>query len=145
MALIRFSPLEEMSVLRDQINRIFEPISTNGDSRSLSHTLPVEVTETPEKYCVRLMVPGLPPEKIDLQATQQELIVSCETQPRELQENEVVHLNQFNYGKFSKKLNFPEAINHEAIEAKYEYGILEVSLPKVESAQRKQIEIKVMN
>jgi HSP20 family protein len=145
MALIRFSPLEEMSILRDQINRIFEPVSPNGDSRSLSHTLPVEVTETPTQYCVRLMVPGVAPDKIELQATQRELIVSCETQPRQLQENETVHLNQFNYGKFSKKLSFPEVIGHENIEAKYEYGILEITLPKAENAQRKQIEIKVMN
>lgn len=144
MTLIRFSPLEEMSVFRDQINRILEPVSSDGDNRRLSHSISVEVTETPSNYCTRLIVPGVAPEKIELQATQRELVVSYETQPRPLDQHESVHINQFNYGKFSKKLSFPEDIQQDKIEAKYEYGILTITLPKAESVQRKQINIKVV-
>ncbi len=143
MKLVRWSPLEEMSLLKDQIDRIFEPFSASGDERLLSHSLPVEVTETQAEYRVRLLVPGIDPEKINLQMSERELSVSTETQPRELEEGEMVHMNQFRYGKFSKQLSFPQAIDQNQVQANYTHGVLTITLPKAENNKRKTIPIHV--
>jgi len=144
MKLIRWSPFDEISTLRGQIDRIFEPLITHTDEESdFSYALPVEVVETPQHYQVRVMVAGVDPEKIELQGTQKGLTVAYDTTPRELEKDEIVHLKQFKYGKFSRQLSFPEAIDADKINAKYEYGILEVALPKAEKSKGKTIEIKV--
>lgn len=143
MKLVRWSPLEEMSILRDQIDRIFEPFTSNGDSRLLHFTVPVEVTETPKHYTVRAMVAGIEPDRIELQVTPKTLIISGELPPRDLEKDETVHLNEFQYGKFSKKLAFPENVDSEKVEADYRHGILEIRLPKAEFSNRRTIEIKV--
>lgn len=143
MSIIRWSPLEEMNILRNQIDRIFEPSSSNGNHRALKHLFPVEVTERPDQYLVKLLVPGIDPEQIKVESTHKELIIFAETQPRELEKDESIHLSEFHYGKFSRHLSFPLAINPDKIEAEYEFGILKVRVPKAEAAQRKPIKIKV--
>lgn len=136
--IMRRWPLEDMNILRKQINRIFEPCQTDSE-----YLIPVEVAEKQEEYQVRLMVPGIEPKLISLEATQRELIIRAECQPRELERDENVHLSDFPYGKFIRHLSFPLAINPEKIEAVYELGILNVKVPKTEAAQRKTIEVKV--
>jgi len=143
MSLMRWSPLEEMSILRNQIDRIFEPTSTNGNKKSLSHFFPVEVTEKPCEYLLKVMVPGIDPDQIKVESTARELIISAETQPRELDKDESVHLSEFHYGKFSRHLSFPLPIETEKIEAEYEFGLLKIKVPKTEAAQRKHVEVKV--
>jgi|NOAtaT_6_FD_contig_61_3540907_length_1261_multi_4_in_0_out_0_1 HSP20 family protein len=143
MTLMRWSPLEEMNILRNQVDRIFEPTVANGNRKSLSHFFPVEVTEKQDQYMVKLMVPGINPEQIQVESTQKELVITAETQPRELDKDENVHLSEFHYGKFSRHLSFPLAIDTEKIEANYEFGILKIRVPKTEPAKRKHVEVKV--
>lgn len=144
MKLVRWSPLEEMSILRDQIDRIFEPmVAPNGHDSTLTRSLPVEVTETPTQYRVRVMIPGVNPEQIQLQATKKELSVLVELKPRELEKDETVHLNQFQYGKFSKTLTFQETVETDTVDARYEFGILDIFLTKAEISKRKPIQIQV--
>lgn len=147
MAMIRWSPLEEMSLLRNQIDRIFEPASSLGEKTQNRHYLPVEVTERADSYQIRLLVPGLEPEQISRQikidATGKELNVTAKCMPRELGKDETVHINEFHYGEFSRHLSFPQAINVEGIEAEYALGVLNVTVPKMESARARQVEIKI--
>jgi HSP20 family protein len=143
MKLIRWSPLEEMGVLRDQIDRIFEPVSLNGDTHRLGQTLAVEVTETEQHYRVRALIPGLDPEALQLQVTEKTLMLSGETRPRELEKEEILHLNEIPTGQFSKKLTFPQAIAPDHVEASVELGILDICLPKAQNTRSRNIEIKI--
>jgi HSP20 family protein len=143
MTLMKYSPFEELGTLREQINRMFEPAMLSTEGRYGTYSLPAEVTETPTQYLVRVMVPGVDPQQIQLEATQKELTVSYQTEVRNLEEGERLHLNQFQYGKFAKSLTFPELIDNNRIEARYKHGVLTVTLLKSESVQRKAIEIKV--
>jgi HSP20 family protein len=43
---------------------------------------------------------------------------------------------EFNYGSFQRSFNLPEGINAEAIDAKYENGILNIALPKKEKEKQ---------
>lgn len=143
MAMMRWSPLEEMNILRNQIDRIFEANSTNSNNRSFKHFFPIEVTEKPDQYIVKVLVPGVNPELIKVESTLKGLIITAETQPGELGSEENVHLSEFHYGQFSRHLNFPLAIDTNKIEAEYEFGILKIKVPKTEAPQRKHVEVKV--
>ncbi len=143
MKMIHWSPIEEMTLLQDQINKIFEPSPVSESPKTLNYTFPVEVTETPARYLVRLMAPGIDPDKIELQATPKGLTVKAEFQSRKLESDETLVVNQFRYGQCSQSLAFSEDIHPENVEAQYKNGILEVSLPKTEHIHRKSIQIKV--
>jgi HSP20 family protein len=143
MTVMRWSPLEEMNILQNQINRIFEPSSTHGGNRSLKHFFPVEVTEKSDRYLVKVLVPGVNPEQMKVESSRRELVISAETQPRELDKDENVHLSEFHYGQFSRHLSFPFSIDADKIEAEYEFGIWKINVPKTEAPQRKHVEVKV--
>jgi HSP20 family protein len=142
MTMLRFSPLEEVSLLRNQLDRLFE--TPTNEKRTLSHILPVELLEKGNEYTVKLAMPGMGPSDIKVESTQKELTISAKKQPRELDKDERVYVSEFEYGSFSKHLTFPCAINTDAISASYDQGILTVSVPKAESAQPKQIEVKIV-
>jgi len=143
MAMIRWTPLEEMSLLRNQIDRIFDSSAGPGEKRSSKHYFPVEVTELADAYVVRALVPGIDPTQIKVDSTPKELHLTAAIQPRKLEKDENVHINEFQYGEFSRHFTFPQAIDVEKIEAEYDLGILHIKLPKVETAKAKPVEIKI--
>jgi len=142
MTMLRFSPLEEMGLLRNQLDRLFEAPMTS-EKRTVSHILPVELLEKANEYTVKLSMPGILLEDIKVESTQKELTITAKKHPRELDKDEHVHVSEFEYGSFSKHLSFPCSINTDAVSASYDQGILTITVPKVETAQPKQIEIKI--
>lgn len=142
MSLIRWSPLDEMNLLRNQINTIFEENLKKEHDRPLKHALPIEVSETSESYCVKAMVPGINPDMIQVETSKDDLTITADLSPRQLNENEKAHFSEFKYGKMSRYISFAMPINTEKVEAKYEFGILTITLPKQEAALPKRIEIK---
>jgi HSP20 family protein len=141
MTIVRWSPLEEMGLLRSQLDRLFDT-SVPEQKRNLNHILPVELIEKGNTYTIRLAMPGIPLEEIKVESTQKELTITAKKQPRELEQDEHVHVSEFSYGSFSKHLTFPMAIDTDKVSATYDLGILTITIPKLESAQPRQIEIK---
>ena len=142
MTMIRWSPLEDMSLLRNQLDNMFYT-SLPEQKTNLNHILPVELIERGNEYTVRLALPGIPLEEIKIEATQKELTITAKKEPRELDKEEHVHIREFPYGSFSKHLTFPTGINTEKVAASYDLGIITIRVPKIESAQPRQIEITV--
>jgi HSP20 family molecular chaperone IbpA len=103
MTMMRWSPLEEMGLLRNQFDRLFETPMPE-QKRNLSHILPVELIEKGNVYTVKLALPGIPLEDIKVESTQKELTITANKQPRELEKEEHVHVSEFPYGGFSKHL-----------------------------------------
>jgi HSP20 family protein len=141
MTMIRFSPLEEMGLLRNQLDRLFDA-PMQQEKRTLNHILPVELLEKGNEYTIKLAMPGIPMSEIKVESTQKELTITAKRQPKELEQEEHVHVSEFPYGSFSKHLSFPCPIDTEKVVATYDLGILSITVPKLESAQPRQIEIK---
>lgn len=87
---------------------------------------PTEVSETDTEYKLSMDLPGLQKEQISVEFMDQKLIVSGERR------NE----------KFSRSFSLPQTIDTEKIQARYENGVLELSLPKSEKALSRRIEIQ---
>jgi HSP20 family protein len=79
--------------------------------------------------------------KIEVQGTQ--LIISGERQ-REMRDadGETVLRHERAYGKFERTFVLPSSIDVDKIEAHYENGVLNVALPKAESAKGRTIQIQ---
>ena len=57
--------------------------------------------------------------------------------------NGVQHRQERSFGKFTRTVTLPFAVNEDAIDARFENGVLKVRLPKHEAAKPRKIEIKV--
>jgi HSP20 family protein len=99
----------------------------------------VEIFEEEKFFSVSLDVPGMKPAEIDIEIKDNRLFVSGERKTNVDQEK--VLRSERRYGKFSRIFTLPQDVNTEAIEARFEEGVLTVVLPKVAKAQPKKITI----
>lgn len=102
----------------------------------------LDLVEVEKEYVVRLEVPGVPRENLDVQL---EGAVLTLTGHRELSKKEAVEnylWEEREAGKFVRTIRLPKAVEAGKIEAMYEDGILTVRLPKIETTIKNKIVIK---
>ncbi len=103
-------------------------------------TLPaVNVHEDDNEYTIEVAAPGLKKDDFKVDYQNGKLTISSEKQDEKKEEDEGnVTRREFNYQSFQRTFNVPEnMVKDEDIAAKYEDGILKVSLPKSDEAKPK--------
>lgn len=102
----------------------------------------VEMYEKEDKFVVRAELPGMKREEIDVSVVGNTLTISGERKAETEIKEEDYYRCELCYGKFSRSLNLPAAVDAAKVDATYENGILEITLPKVEAAKPKKIAVK---
>jgi HSP20 family protein len=87
-------------------------------------------------------LPGVRPEDVKLSIENSVLTIRGEKKQEAEENNERVHRYERMYGLFERSFALPNSIDPEKIEARYENGILTVSLPKAEKARPREIPVK---
>lgn len=92
----------------------------------------VNVTEDDKAYKVTLAVPGLDKNDFNVDVNGNLLTISAEKEQDTEEKEKRYTRREYNYTSFSRSFTLPEEIAKEKIEAKYDNGILSLSLPKIE-------------
>ena len=148
MTITRFSPLNDVAVLQNRLNSIFSDFARpmNGESEALGTGafLPaVDVYEDPQKLSLRVEVPGIKPEDVDIRVENNTLTVRGERTFRADEKEENFHRVERRYGSFVRSFTLPQAVDTEQVRANYEHGVLTIELPKKAAAQPRQIKVAV--
>jgi HSP20 family protein len=106
-----------------------------------AESVPLEIAETPETFVVTAAVPGIEPGALDITLSDNLLTITGEFKPQPAAENVRYHLREQRYGKFSRTITLPSAVQTEQITADYHNGLVIISLPKSENAKPKRISI----
>ena len=144
MSLIRFS--NRMPRLLDQF---FENDLIDWSNRNFSETnttLPaVNVKEKESGFEIEMSAPGLKKEDFNVELNNSVLTISCAKKEEDESKDEDGRYTrrEFSYQSFSRSFNLPETVDYDKIDAKYEDGILTLSIPKKEEVKPspKRIEI----
>jgi len=123
-----------LSTLQDELTRLFDS-SVEGWAPAL------EVHEDKDSYTIRVELPGMKREDIEISLHDGALVISGERKSEAKKEDTEVHRQERYYGKFSRALTFPTAVAGDKVSAAYKDGVLTVTLPKAEDAKPKQINI----
>lgn len=102
----------------------------------------VDMYEKEDKFVVRAELPGVKKEDIDISLSGDTLFIEGERKPPEDVKSGEYKCSEVCYGSFSRSVTMPSAVDDSKIEASYEDGILEISLPKAKEAKTAKIEIK---
>jgi HSP20 family protein len=125
-----------LSSLQDELDRLFES--------PLKAWIPaLDVHEDKDNFFVRTELPGLKREDIEVSLHDGALLISGERKAEEKLEGVEIHRQERYYGKFQRALTLPTPVAADKIKAQYKDGVLTVTLPKVEEAKPKQIDISV--
>jgi len=131
--------------LRDEIDRLFEaPLAELARSTHLlsGWTPALDMHEDKDNVYVRLEVPGMKKEDIELSLHDGSLSIAGERKGEEKSEDAEVYRAERFFGRFQRTITLPTAVAVDKVKAHYAEGVLTVTLPKAEEAKPKRIDIK---
>lgn len=104
-------------------------------------TIPsVNILENPEDFKIEVAAPGLNKNDFKIEVNQGILRISSEKkEEKENSEEGKYSRKEFSYQSFCRSFNLPLTVESDKIEAKYENGILSVTIPKREEAKPKPV------
>jgi HSP20 family protein len=117
--------------LQEELDRLF------GATRAFAPAL--DVQEDKDNFRVRVELPGLKREDIEVALDDGTLAITGERKAETVSEGTEVLRQERSYGKFSRTLTLPSAVKTDQVKAAYKDGVLTVTLPKIEEAKPKQI------
>jgi HSP20 family protein len=145
MELVRWEPLAGLSNIHSMFNDLFDENFGRQWARPDSGKWypAVDVLESKDAYLIRAELPGMKREDISLEVKDGTLTLAGERKSEQPAEGvEYRHVERMN-AKFWRSFTLPETVKHDAIEATYKDGVLEVRVPKAEEVKPRQIEISV--
>jgi HSP20 family protein len=123
-----------------------EWFDNGGNLWNRALTVPaVNITENKDDYQVSLAVPGMKKDDFKIDVNGNMLTISCEKEESKEEKDKKFTRKEYNYSSFSRSFTLPDEVNKEKIDAKYEDGVLKLSLPRKEEAKKpaaKQIAVK---
>ncbi len=131
-------PVTDMQRLQREMNRLF-----SGASELYGHDFPpVNVWRGEDGVIVTAEAPGIDPEKVDISVVGDSLTLSGMRERDVLKEGESYHRQERNQGRFTRTLQLPFHVESGKVEAKYEKGVLHITLPRAEADKPRKIKIK---
>jgi len=104
----------------------------------------VDITEDDKSYKMTAELPGLDLENINLDLSDGVLTLSGEKKTEKDEDKEGnYHLMERSYGYFKRSFALPPSVEEDKIKADFKKGVLSVSMPKSEQAQKLQRKISI--
>jgi len=144
MTLIKFEPLRELETLHDRIQRYFDDFSNVGFNFTDSYSPRIDVSEDNKHINVIAEIPGVKKDNIKITLQDNILTIEGEKKKESEEKDKNYYRNERVYGSFKRCFTLPAEVDSEKVEAKFEDGMLSISLKKLEqkSKTEKTIELK---
>ena len=146
MSIVRWDPFADISQLREQVNRLFEQsLTTSGHEPASMRTWAptVDIEETKDALIIHAELPGIKPEEISIQVEGDTLTLRGERQiQREEKDKQFVRVERA-YGAFQRSFTLGIPIKTDEVNACYNNGVLDITLPKAEEVKPKSIQVKI--
>jgi len=144
MSLSIWDPFQEMETLLDRYNRSSRKTLANSDDRSfeVGDWMPVvDIDETEDAFSIKAELPGVEKDNVSINIDKGVLTIKGEKKTET--EDKKRHRVECSYGSFVRSFTLPQSVNVDNVEAEYNNGILNLTIPKSEEAKPKEIEVKI--
>jgi len=123
---------------------LVRPVAYEGNGgRDVLPRVKVDVAEKNGAYKVTAELPGVKKEDIQVAIDGSQVTLAAEVKKeKEASPDERVLHTERVYGKVVRSFTLPQEVDESKAEAKFRDGVLELTLPKKQAAQRKQISIQ---
>jgi HSP20 family protein len=148
MTITRFStarrPFGEATLLQHRLDSIFEELGwqPEGDVQKSSFVPAVDVFEDAQKVVVKIDVPGIRQEDLDIRLENQTLTVKGEKKSETQAQKANFHRIERSHGSFTRTFTIPQTVDTESVKANYDAGVLTITLGKKAEAKPKQVVIE---
>lgn len=144
MTLIRWQPLSDLMSLHHAMDRRFDETFFQPGRllRAGAWGVPVDVYETDSELVVRAPLPGVKPEEVEITVSGDTAMIRGEVRRDEsIKREDYIH-QEWRYGQFARHITLPQAVQADKAEARFENGVLTLTLPKAEGAKVRRVPVK---
>ena len=148
MSLSIFKPMDDISILNREMNRLFNSMGnrTFNEEESIDEqiwTPRANISETKDNYNIELDLPGITKEEIQINLKDNSLQIEGERKESKEEKDHNWVRQEAYYGKFFRSFILPKDVDVSKTEANFKNGVLSISLTKREESKPKQISINV--
>jgi len=143
----QWNPLQDLMVLQDRMNRLFEDATqrrnqadaSGGEFERADWAPAADIYETESGYLIAIDLPGIDRAELEIDIDDNRLIVRG---TRAISESKQ-HRSERPRGKFLRTFSVPGSVDQGKIGADYKDGVLQIRLPKRGEQKSKKIDIKI--
>lgn len=103
----------------------------------------VDLKETDTEIILHADIPGVSQEDLDITVDENVIVLKGETNRGETREEKGYHLTERRYGSFYRTIPLPAEVKSDQAKAKYKNGVLQLHVPKVETAAKRGFKPKI--
>ena len=139
MAVLRWDPWSELAGLQRDMQQLMGRVGSGVEEANL--VPPIDAFRTDEGLVVRIELPGMSPDDIDVSVEEGVLTVSGERREDRNVEDDAWVRRERRYGRFERSFSLPEGTDADSVTANMENGVLEISMPHPPERQPRKIEV----
>ena len=149
------SPWELVRRMSEEVNQLFESLGGTGagpagmvpDRRQTSGTAPLlvprtEVIQQPDALLVRVDLPGLAADEIDVTVEGGLLTIAAERRQEDVEEGEGFIRSELTYGTFFRTIQLPDGADEQSIDAVVRNGVLVIKVPIEKREQGRRVTVQ---
>lgn len=142
--LTTWAPWKDINTLQRQMEQLFEetlaPLSTK-DLGQFTKVPAAELQETDDTILLRLEVPGINPDDLNIEVTDKTVSIYGERKSEHTTQDGT--RSEFHYGSFRRVVPLPTRVQNTETAAEYKDGILHLTLPKAAEERNKVVKVSV--
>jgi HSP20 family protein len=133
--LVRYwQPWREIESFRRQFDQVFDTLAQQA-GETPTWTPAIELQDIGDAIALKAQLPGIDAKDVNVQVTQDAVILSGERQTENKTEENGYFRTEFRYGKFQRVIPLPVQIQNQDVKADYKDGILHLTLPKAAASK----------
>jgi HSP20 family protein len=139
MNVIRWNPWNEMFALHNQMDELFNSVARSGP-QEVSH-LPLDIRRTEDGYLLEASVPGFAPEQVEITVNEGMLTIRGQVEATSERDGARYIRRERRVSSFYRQVTLPSDVETDRIEARFEHGVLSVTLPCTPKTQPRRIPV----
>jgi HSP20 family protein len=146
MELVPWRPFGELGSFRKEMDRFWDRFFGDkpfGSALAEGWFPSVDISETKDKLIIKAELPGLEAKDVNVTISGNVLTIKGEKKKEEEQKDEQYYSCERYRGSFQRSFQLPVNVKGNKVEAEFDKGVLNITLPKTEEAKKKNIDIKV--
>lgn len=142
MAVLRWDPWSELAALQRDVNELFGRTGQNGGrARAQGLIPPIDAYRSQEALVVRVELPGLAPEDVDVSVQEGVLTISGERRVDADVPADAWVRRERPVGEFERSFSLPDGVDADQITASFEHGVLELRIPHPPERKPRRIQV----
>ena len=139
------NPFSIMRRMQDEMDRVFGSAFGGGKGgQGVREWAPaIEVSERDNNYVVCADLPGLRPEDVNVELTDDAVVIEGERRQEHEENQGGVHRSERSYGHFYRAVPLPEGVKADQAQANFKDGVLEVKIPMSQQQQQQRRRIPI--